>query len=229
MALDEQGEAYEVWHIGAAAQARLAALGLEEADLEHSLYLALTDATLCTDLDAPGAAGYLFWTRSNRYLRERLAPRGWTWTNRDNVLRTIDPAKRFTVTAMSAAGAVGVEGSQVQTRNPKGSVVATLVRYNYSLYGGPRNQYPLPGMEVPEQFEPGMLPTWFLLYRVTSEGIQQELSLPVDMLGSVVNKWREHILLTTMPFPEGGPAIGGLDIFNGPDDQGPDVPVERIA
>ncbi|MET8154680.1 hypothetical protein ACIBSW_07120 [Actinoplanes sp. NPDC049668] len=229
MARYEQGESHEVWHVGPAAQARLATLGLTEADLEHPLYLALADATLCTDLDAPGAAGYLFWTRSNRYLRERLAPQGWTWTNRDNVLRTIDPAGQFTVTAMSATGAVGVQRGQVQTRNPKGSVVATLVRYNYSLYGGPRNQYPIPGTEVPEQFEPGMLPTWFLLYRVTSEGIQRELSLPVDMLGSVVNKWREHILLTTMPFPEGGSAVGGLDIFNGPDDQGPDVPVERIA
>jgi hypothetical protein len=218
---------HEVWHVGSAATARLASLGLTEQDITVPLDLALTDASLCTGLDAPGAAGYVFWTRANRFFRERLVVQGWTWTNRDNILRTIDPQKDFAVTAVSGAGAVGVRHGRVQTRNPKGSAVAELVRYNYARYGGPRNQPPL--FQMPPNFEPDMLPTWFALYRLTTDGIVAELSLPVDMLGKVVNKWKEHIILPTIPFPDGGEGVESLDIFNGPDDQGPDVPVERIA
>jgi hypothetical protein len=130
---------------------------------------------------------------------------------------------------MSGAGAVGIEGGSVRTKNPKGVAVAALVRYNYSVFGGPLNSETLPGLEQPvPQFEPNMLPTWFLLYKWTNGGIVYELSLPSDMFGSVVNRWREHII------PGGGPIGGGgasvnLDIFNGSEDDGPDVPVERLA
>lgn len=218
----------EVWHEGPAATARLRALGLDEPDLTQPLELARVDALGCTELDAPGAPGYVFWTRTNRYLREKLELRAWTWTNRDNILRTINPDKKFAITAISGTGNVGARGGEVQTRNPKGSAVAELIRYNLSMYGGPR-QSALPGMELPaDEFEPDMVPTWFLLYKPAEDGITCELSLPVDMMGNVVNRWAEHILLGVIR-PDGGGGTGlPLDIFNGPD-QGPDVTVERIA
>jgi hypothetical protein len=118
----------------------------------------------------------------------------------------------------------------VQTRNPKGTAVATLVRYNYAIAGGARNADFLPGLDLPaEQFEPDMHPTWFLLYKATLEGIMLELSLPVDMLGSTVNRWREHIIIGPAGYGGNGGARLDLDSFAEPIGQAVDVPVERIA
>ncbi|WP_422744752.1 hypothetical protein ACN27B_10860 [Micromonospora sp. WMMD754] len=227
---NELVEPEEVWLTGDEAEARLRQMGLEPADLIEPLELAAVDAAGCTEVDAPGAAGYVFWTRGNRYLRERLIPQGWGWTNRDNILRTISPDGSFSISAISGAGAVGVPGGQVQTRNPKGAAVATLVRYNYSVAGGARNADFLPGLDFPaEQFEPDMHPTWFLLYKATSEGIMFELSLPVDMLGSSVNRWREHIIVGPAGYGGDGGVKLDLDVFTDQINEVVDVPVERIA
>ncbi|MEU4378858.1 MULTISPECIES: hypothetical protein [Actinomycetes] len=225
-----ESEPEEVWLTGDDAETRLRQMGLEVADLVQPLELAAVDAAGCTEVDAPGAAGYIFWTRGNRYLRERLHPRGWSWTNRDNILRTISPDGRFSISAISGAGAVGVPSGRVQTRNPKGSAVATLVRYNYSVSGGARNADFLPGLDFPEtDFEPDMHPTWFLLYKATSEGIMMELSMPVDMLGSTVNRWREHIIIGPAGYGGDGGVRLDLDSFGEANAPVVDVPVERIA
>jgi len=222
----------EIWHAGPAVTTRLADLGLTGSDLKDPLRRALADARLCTDLDAPGAAGFIFWTRANRYLREQLKPRKWGWTSRDNILRTIDPENSFTITATSGAGDIGCDRGRVRTRNRKGSAVDQLVRYNRHVHGGGIWTVQPLWQEAAPQFEPGMLPTWFLLYQLDDDGIRCELSLPIDMDGSLVNRWREHILLPTISPGGGGPVVGGIDLITDPDDEdpgdeGPDVPVER--
>lgn len=221
----------EVWHEGEAADARLAELGLTRQDIENALFSASADALLCTDLDAPGAKGFVFWTRANRYLREEVRPRGWSWTNRDNVLRAIHPDGSFAVTALSGTGDVGVaHGHGVKTKNAKGAAIAQLVRYNWSVLGGPRNATPFPLLDDMGQGpEPGLIPTWVLLYRWTVEGIVSELSLPTDMAGKTVNCWKEHIVFGPISPSGGGGIEVDLDMPDGPDDEGPDVYVERIA
>ncbi|MGY3515256.1 hypothetical protein ACVMYR_02940 [Micromonospora sp. PTRAS2] len=220
----------EVWHEGEAADARLADLGLTRQDIDRALYGASADALLCTDLDAAGAKGFIFWSRANRYLREEVLPRGWSWTNRDAVLRAIHPDGSFAITALSGSGQVGVaRGRGVQTKNPKGSSIAQLVRFNRSVLGGPRNAEPIPLWDdAGDAFEPGMIPTWILLYKWTVLGIVSELSLPTDMLGKTVNRWKEHILLGPVTPPGGSGIEVDLDMPDGPDDD-VDVFVERIA
>jgi hypothetical protein len=230
MKLPQTGDPGEKWYVGVRAQNKLAELGLTEADVLESLDVARADAVLCTDLDAPGAPGYIFWSRVNRYFRERLALRGWSWNNRDSVLRAIHPERDFAISAMSGDGQIGIENGRVRTRNPKGSAVAAMVRYNYATYGGPRNQDPLPGMsENNPVFESDMLPTWILLYKWTHEGIVSELSFPSDMMGSTVNKWRRHIILPELRYPDGG-SVQNPDLYNNdPDTTAIVVPVERLA
>jgi hypothetical protein len=226
----EEAGPVEVWHVGDEATKRLAELGLSEEDLRNPLDLARADAQLCTELDAPTAPGFMFWTRANRYLREQLIQSGWQWTNRDSILRAIAPGGRFAITALSGSGDVGIEGGKVRTRNEKGSAMAVLVRYNYFVLGGPQNNDALPDLEmVLPVFESDMMPTWVLLYKWTREGIMLELALPSDMFGRFVNRWREHIIVTHIGFEGGGNVPIDYDVFNTPDGSGVDVPVERIA
>jgi hypothetical protein len=221
----------EIWHVGRDATQRLGQLGLTEAALRRPLEIARADALLCTELDAPGAPWYVFWSRANRYIREHLIPLGWGWSNRDSVLRTVHPEGEFAFTAMSGAGQVGIPDGMPRTKNPKGAAIATIVRYNFAKFGGPRNSQVIPGLEMPEpRFPSDMLPTWFLLYKWTADGIMLELSFPSDMVGSAVNKWREHIVIPRIDFENGPGTDLDVDLFNGPDDSsGVDFPVELVG
>jgi hypothetical protein len=178
---------------------RLKELGLTPEDLHRALAGGSAEARLCTDMDAPGMAGYAFWSRSNRTFRERMAPKGWTYSNSQSILRTIHPSGAFAITSVSGSGMVGEEAASfsgdVRTKNPKGSAVAKLVERNYV-------QLPLPVFDVAveSEVEVNDLPTWFLLYKSSKEGLSFELSLPVQMHGKHVDTWRERIILDDNPF-----------------------------
>ncbi|MFC1409799.1 hypothetical protein ACEZCY_23970 [Streptacidiphilus sp. N1-12] len=178
---------------------RLRRLGLVVDDIHMPLSGASSEARVCTDLDSPGMAGYTFWSRSNRLLRERLLPQGWSYSNAQQILRTIHPSGEFAITAGSGSGLVGDESAswtgEVRTKNPKGPAVARLVQFNFE-------QLPLfsiPGREESKQ-DINAIPTWFLLYKSTREGLTFELSLPVEMHGKFVDTWRERIILPDNPF-----------------------------
>jgi hypothetical protein len=188
-----------VCHVGAAAVQRLNELGLVPEDLHRALAGGSAEARLCTDMDAPGMAGYAFWSRSNRTFRERMVLKGWTYSNSQSILRTIHPSGTFAITSVSGSGMVGEEeagfSGDVRTKNPKGSAVAKLVERNYV-------QLPLPVFDVvvESEVEVNDLPTWFLLYKSSKEGLSFELSLPVQMHGKHVDTWRERIILDDNPF-----------------------------
>lgn len=188
-----------VCHVGAAAVRRLAELGLTSEDLHRAIAGGLSEARLCTEMDAPGMAGYAFWSRSNRTFRERMIPKAWSYSNSQSILRTINPSGAFAITAVSGSGMVGEEAASfsgdVRTKNPKGAAVAKLVERNFE-------QPPLPifAEAAEEGVEANEVPTWFLLYKSSKEGLSFELSLPVQMHGKHVDTWLERIILDDNPF-----------------------------
>lgn len=210
----------EVVRVGAQASVRLAQLGLSTQVIHNALEAAAADARTCTALDAPGAAAYLFWSRSNRYFRELLIPGGWKKSNRHNILRTIHPSEAFAVTAMSASKGVGDPSRPVRAKNPKGAAVAELVQWNQQL-----SLFRLEDLGITSSEEATRnvdnIPTWFILYRMEETGIAVEVSLPVEMHGKYVDTWAERIMVDPIPFGDEGPDID----INGDDDQGPDFDV----
>ncbi|MGW3643202.1 hypothetical protein [Streptomyces sp. NPDC005166] len=187
-----------VCHVGVSAVQRLERLDLTPLALHKALAGGSADARMCTEMDAPGMAGYAFWSRSNRALREHLARVGWTYSNSQSILRCIHPSGAFAITAVSGSGSVGDESADfsgsVRTKNPKGSAIAKLVQRNHE-------QIPLFSLAAPhDEGEANDIPTWFLLYKSSKNGLTFELSLPVDMHGKNVDTWRERIILSENPF-----------------------------
>ncbi|MGW7350014.1 hypothetical protein [Streptomyces sp. NPDC054784] len=213
-----------VCHVGEAAVRRLRELDLTPKDVHRAIAGGLAEARLCTEMDAPGMAGYAFWSRSNRTFRERMTPNDWTFSNAQSILRTINPSGTFAITSVSGSGMVGEEAADftgdVRTKNPKGSAVAKLVERNFM-------QLPLfsvPGEGAEKEVEVNDLPTWFLLYKSSNEGLMFELSLPVQMHGKYVDSWRERIILDDNPFLGAEFDIKRLDEI--PTAAPVDVPVE---
>ncbi|MEU6113797.1 hypothetical protein ABZ840_04415 [Streptomyces sp. NPDC047117] len=210
-------------HVGDDAVQRLHALGLTPDDVFFPLRGASAEARLSTEMDSPGMAGYTFWSRCNRFFRERMQSHGWTYSNAQHILRCIHPSGRFAVTAVSASGQVGVEAANwsgdIRTKNPKGAAVAKLVQRNEEQL----SLFTLPGQrtEAPDVTE---IPTWFLLYKSGKEGLAFELSMPVEMHGKHVDTWHERIILPENPFT--GPEFDIKRLDETVEDVAVDVPVE---
>ncbi|MER5948269.1 hypothetical protein ABT127_19655 [Streptomyces sp. NPDC001904] len=213
-----------VCHVGEAAVRRLRELGLTPKDVRRAIEGGLAEARLCTDMDAPGMAGYAFWSRSNRTFRERMTLNAWTYSNSQSILRTIHPSGAFAITAVSGSGMVGEEAADfsgdVRTKNPKGSAVAKLVERN----SGQMSLFPELDEIEEEEIEANDLPTWFLLYKSSKAGLMFELSLPVRMHGKHVDTWLERIILDDNPFLGAEFDIKRLDEI--PPAAPVDVPVE---
>ncbi|MEV4184343.1 hypothetical protein AB0J28_23250 [Streptosporangium canum] len=200
--------------------ARLAQLDFS-IDLFHgALDLAAADVRNCTDFDAPAMRGFMFWSRTNRYLAEALDPEGWGRTSRDSILRMIHPSMSHAITAISAEGGVGNLKRRVRSKNPKGSAMARLVEKNGQLALLTHDEV-LYGRELDQ------IPTWCLLYKRDKGTIVAELSLPVKMHGKFIDEWRERIPLLLPDMGDPGANIALLD--DPGDGSGPDVMVELLG
>lgn len=187
---------------------------------ERALGQAAADVRGCTEFDAPAAPGFLFWSRSNRYLAEALSPEGWKRTSRDSILRMIHPSRSHSITAISADGAVGDLGGMVRSKNPKGAAMARLVELNVQIPLMTRDEV-LYGVELDQ------LPMWCLLYKRDRDSISAELSLPKKMNGKYIDEWSERIPLDLPGLEDPGSEISLLD--SPPDGDGPDVIVEVLG
>ncbi|MGI5251452.1 hypothetical protein [Actinacidiphila glaucinigra] len=195
-------------------------LGLSAELLNKTLARTVADVRGCTDLDAPAMAGFMFWSRCNRYLAEELIPMGWKHTQRDSILRVIHPSMEFAVTALSGAGGVGDRNALVRSKNPKGPAMARLVENNgqFAFFTPDEVRY---GRQLEE------MPTWCLLYKRGSKrnGLKSELSLPVKMNGQYVDEWLHRIIWDLPELDDPGSDISLLD--DPPSgDEGPEVMVQ---
>jgi hypothetical protein len=202
-------------------QLRLAELDVAIDAFHMSLERAIADVRGCTDFDAPMMRGVMFWSRTNRYLAEALVPQRWARTSRDNILRVIHPTGSHAITAISGAGGVGDLRAAVQSKNPKGPVMARLVENNGQFAFMSRDEL-LFGRELED------IPTWFLLYQSRDGVLSAELSLPVRMNGKFVDEWLERIPLS---LPNLGDPGADISLLDEPDEDpgGPDVTVELLG
>jgi hypothetical protein len=204
---------------------RLAELGFSENLFGTILSQAATDVRSCTDFDAPGARGYLFWSRANRYLAEELTADSvdpsWCRTSRDNILRMIHPKRSHAITAISAEGKIGDLNRPVRSKNPKGTAMQRLVEKNGQLAFLSHDEA-LFGIELDQ------IPTWCLLYKRVGGTVEAELSMPVAMNGKYVNEWLERIPLHLNGISDPGDDLNILD--TPPEDgRGPDFDVAWMA
>lgn len=200
---------------------RLAQLDFSTTLFYEVLDLAAADVRRCTDFDAPGMRGFMFWSRTNRYLAEALSPQEWDRTSRDSILRMIHPSRSHCVTAISAAGGVGDLERRVRSKNPKGEAMARVVVMNEQLAFLSHDEA-LYGRELDQ------IPTWCLLYKRERGTIVAELSLPVKMNGKFVDEWLERIPLDLPDLDDPGADINLLD-DPGDDGEGPEVVVELLG
>ncbi|GAB3950360.1 hypothetical protein [Streptomyces sparsus] len=199
---------------------RLAQLDFSTDLFHESLDLAVADVRTCTDFDAPAMRGFMFWSRTNRYLAEALNPEGWGRTSRDSILRMIHPSISHAVTAISAEGGVGDLKARVRSKNPKGPAMARLVEGN-GQFAFMTHDEVLYGRELDQ------IPTWCLLYKWDKGVISAELSLPIKMNGKFVDEWQERIPLFLPDLGDPGADIGLLD--DPGDGDGPEVVVELLG
>lgn len=198
---------------------RLAQLDFSIELFKQALDGAVVDVSGCTKFDAPGMPGYMFWSRTNRYLAEELHPQGWKWTQRDSILRMVHPTASHAITAISAEGGVGDLKARVRSKNPKGQAMATMVEKNGQCMFMSHDELEF-GRELDQ------IPTWCLLYKRTDEGpIVAEVSLPIGMKGKYVKEWDERIPLDLPDLGDPGVDVSLLD-DPGPDTNGPEVVVE---
>lgn len=209
---------FESWpepisHFGPAAEERLRQLDLTAEELWRALHEGLAEARTCTELDGDATAGFLMWSRGNRFLREQKIPQGWGFSNRNQILRCIHPSYDFAVTVMSGSGKIGdprAKNGDIRAKNPKGKAMEKLLKFN---------QLPLFRVSGIEDRSPEVdsIPTWFLLFDRSAAEITYELSMPVDMTGGFVDKFSERIIF-------GVPEDGFFGSMSEDVDSGPDVP-----
>lgn len=198
---------------------QLAELGVPADLFTLALGMAVEDVRGCTDFDAPAARGFLFWSRTNRYLAEVLVPDGWGRTSRDSILRVIHPDRTHAITAISAEGGVANLKKPVRSKNPKGPAMARMVEKNVQLSFVSRDEL-LYGVELDQ------IPTWCLLYKRVEGEILAELSLPVKMNGKFVDEWLTRIPISLPPMDDPG---FDISLDDPGDDEGPEVVVEFLG
>lgn len=199
---------------------RLAELDLSVNLFQEALAMTVADVSGCTDFDAPGMRGTMFWSRVNRYLAEALHPQRWAHTSRDSILRMLHPTRSHAITAISAHGGVGDLDAKVRSKNPKGAAMARLVEKN-----GQTALFTADEVVYGKQLED--IPTWCLLYKRANGTVVAELSLPVKMNGKFIDEWLERIPL---PLPDLGDPGEGISLLDDPLDlTDPEVVVEYVV
>ncbi|MBN7379712.1 hypothetical protein [Mycobacteroides abscessus] len=183
---------------GADAEKRLAELDLEAGLFEKVLDRAEAEVRMCTKFDPPSMGGITRWGRTIRFMREELCRSGWTHDNPRNISRTIHPERRFAIVVMSGNDVTGsnLPGARPSKKYPLGGAMQVTVETN-----GQQLSFFSPsdlGVEA-KASDDEALPTWFLLYRITPEGVVSELSFPSDTDGGGMSEWVERIILGVVP------------------------------
>ncbi|HEY1706259.1 MAG TPA: hypothetical protein VGG75_41820 [Trebonia sp.] len=221
-------------HEGDDALDRLSQLGLKLEYLEYAFRKADAEARTYTEHDPPSASGIARWSRTNRFLRDRLVPEEeWTSSNPHNVPITTSPDKMTTIIATTGDDDTGIASGSPTTKYAKGQASIRAIRRNRHV------QDVLPFFDTPPSTKDGKALAeavhdragttriWLLLYTVTLDGIRAEISSPADITNKgIVNTWDERIILPFLPFEE-APAETGGEGSGSDNDQGIDVPVDR--
>jgi hypothetical protein len=200
-----------------AAGERLGRLGLSSDAVHEAFRRADGDRRACTDFDPVSLPGMIFWGRVVRYLREHYVTNAdWHAADPGQVPLLVAPDRSFAIAVSSGSAETGVDGVNPSTRYAKGTAVVRRVQRNEQLM--------IEGFaQPPETLDPGMTPTWILLYRHARQqdgGVRlySELSLPTGASSGRIDTWHERILLPHLDFdalaatPEDLDALAEIDI-----------------
>jgi Zn-dependent peptidase ImmA (M78 family) len=118
-------------HEGDDALDRLSQLGLKLEYLEYAFRKADAEARTYTEHDPPSASGIARWSRTNRFLRDRLVPEEeWTSSNPHNVPITTSPDKMTTIIATTGDDDTGIASGSPTTKYAKGQASIRAIRRN---------------------------------------------------------------------------------------------------
>ena len=164
--------------------ARLGELGISREPLELAVLQGDLQRRLATPDDYYSAAGFSSWNRMLRVLREELR-RDAQW-HRGDFLRipvVFNPDESVAIGVASGDWRTG-EGDDPRgpTTNPKGPATIEAVEIS-----GGRGQldFPAEGVDL-----------WYLVYRLTDDGLWAELSRPRDVSDAAeISGWSERILI----------------------------------
>jgi hypothetical protein len=202
---------------------RLGQLGLSSDAVNKAFRRADADRRECTGFDPVSLPGMIFWGRVVRYLREEyVGLHGWHAADPGQVPLLVAPDRSFAIAASSGSPETGIAALNPSTRYAKGTAVVQRVARNEQLM--------IDGFEPPsEAVDPGMTPTWLLLYRHArhDDGVRlySELSLPTGASdGRRIDTWHERIILPHLDFDALAPIPEDLDALDEID-----IPVARLG
>lgn len=173
------------------AQRRLAALGLAEAPLREAAMQAYLAVTRLTPHHPRIARGLAPWMEAIAALRDQLCHLGWQKSDFDNHELVVDPEGKTAIAVMTGDEGTGLAEANPSNRCPKGAKTVEAIYSN--------NQVDLFPELLPPARRAGCA-TWALLYRIDSDALRCELSLPSEIGGDgKIKRWKERILLTPIP------------------------------
>jgi hypothetical protein len=183
---------------------RLKQLGLKESILRLGAEEGQAEWANCTLNDPPMFRGLVPWARTLRSLRESMIPEGWERLEDGGQSFVVNKSGTLAITAATGDRYTGVKGETPSTKSSKGPKTQLAITQNtlaWTLYGDIRTA---------EKQKADSRITWILLFyrdAETSE-IRCELSLPASMNHEgQVDEWKERIILTAIPFGDGGARI----------------------
>lgn len=200
--------------------ARLYALGLDEATVEEIALYGLRARQAVSPFAPPSFPGTTQWAETNVGARLLLVPKGWKADDTKNFSRIVSPSGKVAIFVATGDEHTGIATAEPRTKHPKGAETEAAVEKNA--------QAQLPGLALASE-NAQVAETWAFLLCANDLEMRYEVSRPKkqDSEGRVTT-WSDRIIFPPIDL-ESLPARdddGGGDDED--DDRGIDVPVERI-
>lgn len=201
--------------------ARLYALGLDEAIVEAIVLHGLVARQACSPFSPPSYPGTVQWAETVIGSRQFLVPKNWTPDDSHGFPRVVSPDGKIAIFVATGDERTGIATAEPRTKYSKGPETTAAVAMNEQL------SFQLGGSlaaEAPMQRE-----TWAALLTTNAYEMRYELSCPKgqDSKGRVVS-WSDRIIFPPVEID----GLPGRDDDHRDDDDGSagniDVPVERI-
>lgn len=220
---EDQSERPRRLHIGAAADRRLAELGLRADQLRNAVSRGDEMRRRCSPLHPKTFGGQVMWAETVEALRRQVIPGPGDWApgSSGNYETAFSIERGIAIAVVGGDANTGVIGFHDPcVRRRRGPRTRQRVQRNRAA------QAPLPLAEFERDDIPDdeRVVTWFLLVHAREERLYQELSLPVVMEeDSTFTTWAERILLEPLD------GVGAITPTPATDDSGevPSVNVSR--
>ena len=213
-------------YCGAAADARVAELGIQASHLRNAVARGDEKRKQCGPLHPRTYPGQVMWAESTEALRQQLIPAqgGWTPGSLDNYETVYSAQLGIGIVVAGGDAFTGIAGFNNPWFNrPKGPITfMRLVRNRVSSL-----QPMITGLDAHMSVE-DRVHTWFLLCNAREHRLFLELSfLTHPKSGASPSVWPERILLEPIDSPNGVTPIIVDPSDGGDDNDGPAVVVQR--